>query len=227
MNRLESKNVIRSFRTGDRTIDVLKGVTLGFLPGETVAVMGPSGAGKSTFLYMLGLIDSPTSGEILFQGKRIDNMSSRQKAHFRNRHIGFIFQSFYLLPELNCLQNVSLPAFIKDKKNFWEREEIYKKARIMLDKVGLGHRLLHKPNELSGGEMQRVAICRSLINEPEIILADEPTGNLDSENAKIVSGVLFSLCREMKKILVLATHNENLALRADKIVKLVDGHVVK
>ncbi|MBN1522610.1 MAG: ABC transporter ATP-binding protein [Candidatus Aureabacteria bacterium] len=223
---LRADNVSKKFSMGGKTVDALSRVNLSVFSGQYVSIVGPSGAGKSTLLYLLGLIDSASEGQILFKGKVISDLSPRRKARFRGDHIGFVFQSFYLLPELNCLQNVAIPSFIQDPKKFWKRKEIYKKARIMLHKVGLGDRLIHKPAEMSGGEMQRVAICRSLMNGPSIILADEPTGNLDSKNSEVVADLLFSLCREEGKALVLATHNENLARRADKIVKLIDGKIV-
>ncbi len=222
---LETQNVCKRFQMGDKWINALQNINLCFQQGESVSIMGPSGAGKSTLLYLLGFIDTLSSGRILFKGQDISAYSSRAKARFRSQHIGFIFQSFYLLPELNCLQNVTLPAFIQDPKKFWKRREIEKKARNMLSKVGLDERITHKPAQLSGGEMQRVAICRSLMNDPGIILADEPTGNLDSANSRIIADLLFSLSRE--RTLIVATHNEVLAQRADKIIQLIDGQFVK
>jgi len=223
---IRTENVSKVFIMGAKKIHALSGVSLTFKKGVAVSIMGPSGAGKSTLLYILGLIDTLTEGKIIYNGEVVSNLSSRKKAKFRCEHIGFVFQSFYLLPELNCLENVAIPVFIKDSKNFWKKKEIFKKARIMLEKVGLEERLYHKPSELSGGEMQRVAICRSLMNNPSVILADEPTGNLDSKNSKVVADLLLSLCYKEGKTLILATHNENLARRADKIVKLIDGKVV-
>jgi len=225
-NVLAAKKLSKVFSMGGKSITALDDVSLSFSGGEAVSIMGPSGAGKSTLLYLLGLIDTPNSGKITLMGQEATSLSSRRKSRFRSLYIGFVFQSFYLLPELNCLQNVCLPAFIRDKKNFWNKQEVQKKARIMLEKVGLSERIMHKPTELSGGEMQRVAICRSLINDPPVILADEPTGNLDTKNSDIVADILYSLSREKKKTLIIATHNEKLAGRADKIVKLVDGKVV-
>jgi len=213
---LIAKNLSKTFTLGGKSIVALKDVSLTFKGGESVSIMGPSGAGKSTLLYLLGLIDTSSAGKITLMGQDATDISSRRKSKFRSLYVGFVFQSFYLLPELNCLQNVCLPAFIRDKKNFWN----------MLEKVGMSERIMHKPTELSGGEMQRVAICRSLINDPPVVLADEPTGNLDSKNSEIVADILFSISREKNKTLIIATHNETLAGRADKIVKLVDGRIL-
>jgi lipoprotein-releasing system ATP-binding protein len=224
---LHVENVTKRYLMGGKWLDALNGVTLSFSRGEIVCVIGPSGAGKSTLLHLLGLIDTPSSGHIMFEDRKINALSSREKAAFRSEHLGFIFQSFYLLPELNCLQNVCLPAFIKDRKSFWKKEKVITKARNMLERVGLKERLGHKPSELSGGEMQRAAICRSLINDPTMVLADEPTGNLDSKNSDIVADLLLSLARDNNTTLIIATHNETLARRADKIVKLVDGKVTE
>jgi len=223
---LIAKNLSKTFTLGGKSIVALKDVSLTFKEGESVSIMGPSGAGKSTLLYLLGLIDTSSAGKITLMGQDATDISSRRKSKFRSLYVGFVFQSFYLLPELNCLQNVCLPAFIRDKKNFWNKQEVHKKARIMLEKVGMSERIMHKPTELSGGEMQRVAICRSLINDPPVVLADEPTGNLDSKNSEIVADLLFSISREKNKTLIIATHNETLAGRADKIVKLVDGRIL-
>jgi len=224
---LTAKNIVKKYKTGKTEFEVLKDVSLSVKKGEILTIVGPSGAGKTTLLYILGLLEKPEKGEVILDGNKVSLLKESEKAKIRAKKIGFVFQSFYLLPELNCLQNVALPAFVLNPSNFWKRAAIYDKAKKLLENVGMLERINHKPSQLSGGEMQRVAICRSLINDPDIILADEPTGNLDSKNSEIVVSILFSICKENKKALILVSHNETLAQRADKIVKLVDGKITE
>jgi lipoprotein-releasing system ATP-binding protein len=225
---LRAERVTKSYRLGRREIPVLRGVDLSVEEGEMVALLGASGAGKSTLLHVLGLLDPPTSGQVSFNGKPTGSLSARGRAALRHREIGFIFQFYHLIPELSALQNVMLgQMMLRGPLSYWrERRMIRVRALALLTEVGLGERLLHRPAELSGGEKQRVAIARALIAEPRVILADEPTGNLDSQTADEVLEILFRINRERRIAFVLVTHNEELARRCDRIVRLKDGVVV-
>jgi lipoprotein-releasing system ATP-binding protein len=207
---------------------VLRGVDFAVEAGEMVALLGASGAGKSTLLHVLGLLDAPTSGEVLFDGKPVHDLSLRAKAKLRHQAIGFVFQFYHLIPELTALQNVLLgEMMLRGPMTYWsERIGIRARAMALLTEVGLGQRLDHRPAELSGGEKQRVAIARALIAQPRVILADEPTGNLDSATADGVLQLLFRINRERGIAFVLVTHNEELAARCDRIVRLRDGKVL-
>ena len=189
------------------------------MQNEIITIYGPSGAGKSTLLHLVSLIDEPTSGKIYFDETDTSKLSDKEKANFRKNKIGFIFQFHHLLPEFSAIENIMLPAMI----NGLSKKKSFEKAKIFLDKLGLADRQNHKPNELSGGEQQRIAIARALINSPEIILADEPTGNLDSDNSKIVQDLLFSLQKELKFSLVIVTHNMEIINSANKLVMMRDG----
>jgi ABC-type lipoprotein export system ATPase subunit len=202
---------------------VLKGIDLNIKNNEFLAIQGPSGAGKSTLLHILGGLDCPTRGEALFEGVNIYNLSESERALFRNRKIGFVFQFYHLLPELSALENVFLPRLLK---SWWEKTEAADYARSLLGNLGLMGRLHHRPNELSGGEQQRVAIARAMINEPEVLLCDEPTGNLDSENGKNILNLLKKINREGKATVVLVTHDKDIAAVADRVVYLKDGVLV-
>jgi len=206
-------------------VEVLKGVDVHIKKGEIVAIVGPSGAGKTTLLQILGTLDKPEATEdfnLSLNAISLQNLSDKELSSFRNKHIGFIFQFHQLLPEFTALENVCIPAFIGKKS----KKETEKRAKEILDFLGLSHRMNHKPNELSGGEQQRVAVARALINNPAVILADEPSGNLDSESAKNLHELFFKLRDEYGQTFVLVTHNEELAGMADRKLIMKDGVIV-
>ncbi|MBP6672745.1 MAG: ABC transporter ATP-binding protein [Bacteroidetes bacterium] len=220
---LEAKNIKKWYDTGDRSrLEVLKGISLSFDQGEVVAVIGQSGAGKSTLVHLLGLLDKPSEGEILFNGKNITQYSDEQISRVRNENIGFVFQFHHLLPEFSALENVLMPSFIAGKSG----KEQYERARVLLSDVGMTDRESHKPSELSGGEQQRVAVARALMNSPKIIFADEPSGNLDAHNAELLHDLLFSLREKHQQSFVIVTHNKDLAERTDRRITLSNGLIV-
>lgn len=215
---IETKNIHKSYGP----LEVLKGVNFKVNKGEILSIVGASGAGKTTFLQILGTLDRPDSGDIIFNGAYISEMSTREIARFRNKHIGFVFQFHNLLPEFSALENVCIPGFIGRRNS----SEVVEKARELLTHLGLSRRLDHKPSELSGGEQQRVAVARSLINDPDLILADEPSGNLDSENAKGLYNLFKELRNDFKQTFVIVTHNEEFAHLADRTITMKDGIIV-
>jgi ABC-type lipoprotein export system ATPase subunit len=219
---LAAKAVHKTYTLGRRSLEVLRGVDLDLHRGDFLALRGASGAGKSTLLHLLGGLDSPNSGEIWLGDRNLAALSRRELARVRNEHVGFIFQAYYLLPELDALENVCLPARMA-RKPFGPTLE---RGRELLARVGLRDRVEHKPYELSGGEQQRVAIARALINEPGIILADEPTGNLDSHTGADIIDLLCTLREEKRTTLVMATHDATLAARAARTLLVVDGRIV-
>jgi lipoprotein-releasing system ATP-binding protein len=198
---------------------VLKGVDVNIRKGEIVSIVGPSGSGKSTLLHILGTLDEPGKGEVSLQGKKITELKGRQLAAFRNRHIGFVFQFHHLLPEFSALENVCIPGWIAGRK----KKEVEEQAGELLNTLGVGHRLENKPNALSGGEQQRVAVARALINNPDIVFADEPTGNLDTANAKELHQLFFDLRDRLKQTFLIVTHNEELARMSDRVLHMKDG----
>lgn len=200
---------------------VLKGVDLSLKQGEIVSIVGPSGSGKSTLLHILGTLDRPDKGDILLQDQLLNSLNRKQIAAFRNRHIGFVFQFHHLLPEFSALENVCIPGWIA-KRN---KKEVTSRARQLLVTLGLGERLENKPAALSGGEQQRVAVARALINEPRIIFADEPTGNLDSANARDLHQLFFDLRKEFNQTFLIVTHNEELAQMSDRVLHMKDGRI--
>lgn len=202
-------------------LEVLKGINLSVKKGEMVGVVGASGAGKSTLLHILGTLDRPSDGKIYFEGVDLFSLTGKQLASFRNKRIGFIFQFHHLLPEFSALENVMLPAFIAGA----DKTDTENKAKELLDEVGLKDRLKHKPGELSGGEQQRVALARALINGPDLVLADEPTGNLDSKTSNSMHELLNRINEERNQTFVIVTHNSNLAKRMERVVHLIDGRV--
>jgi len=218
---LAARNVHKTYLLGKRSLEVLGGVDLELVQGEFLALRGASGAGKSTLLHLLGGLDAPNKGEIWLAQRNLAKLSRRELARVRNQEIGFIFQAYYLLPELDALENVCLPARMARTN----AEKAETRGRELLERVGLKDRLDHKPYELSGGEQQRVAIARALINEPDVILADEPTGNLDSHTGEEIIELLVSLRQEKQTTLVIATHDAKVAARAPKIIELVDGQI--
>lgn len=219
MALLEAKGLKRNFGT----LEVLKGIDLEIEVGEVVSVTGPSGAGKSTLLYILGTLDDPNSGSIKINNTDIQNLKGKNLANFRNRHMGFVFQFHNLLPELTALENICLPAWIGGKSN----DATMKKAKELLAFLELKDRDNHLPSRLSGGEQQRVAVARALINQPDIVFADEPSGNLDSTNAKNLHQLFFELRKEFGQTFVIVTHNPELASMADREVKLADGKILE
>jgi predicted ABC-type transport system involved in lysophospholipase L1 biosynthesis ATPase subunit len=218
---LEARDVGKTYRMGRGTLSVLRGVTLAVARGEFVALRGASGAGKSTLLHLLGGLDHVSAGSIHFAGQEISRFSANQLASWRNLKVGLVFQAYHLLPELNALENVCLPGRMA-RRPMAECEDT---ARELLKRVGLEKRMTHRPTELSGGEQQRVALARALVNHPEVILADEPTGNLDSHTGGEILELLLSLRAERQTTLVIATHDASLAARAPRVVQLVDGEI--
>ncbi len=219
---LEARDVVKSYPTGKSELIVLRGVNFRAGRGEFVAMRGASGAGKSTLLHLLGGLDKPNRGEILFDGKIVSQLSNPALAHLRNVKMGFVFQAYHLFPELNALENVCLPARMARVPT----REAAERGRALLARVGLGKRMDHRPTELSGGEQQRVAIARALINNPEVILADEPTGNLDSHTGDEIIELLLTLRAERQTTLIIATHSAELAARAPRVIQMLDGQVV-
>ena len=218
---LSARAVTKSYAMGKRRLEVLRGVSLEVLRGEFLALRGASGAGKSTLLHLFGGLDTPNAGEVWFNGQNLTAMGAGGLTELRNRKVGFIFQAYHLLPELDALENVCLPARIARVPS----AQAAQRGRTLLARVGLGERMDHKPYELSGGEQQRVAIARALINEPELILADEPTGNLDSHTGGEIIEALLQLRAEQQTTLIIATHDASLAARAPRVIELVDGQI--
>jgi lipoprotein-releasing system ATP-binding protein len=218
---LSAKNAGKTYMLGKRELEVLRGINLDIERGDFVALRGASGAGKSTLLHLMGGLDFPEPGEIWSRGRSLSSLSRDELARWRNREVGFIFQAYYLLPELDALENVCLPARMARTAS----GQAEKRGRELLARVGLEERMEHKPYELSGGEQQRVAIARALINEPDLILADEPTGNLDSHTGQEIIDLLCSLRDERKMTLVMATHDSTVAARAARAIHLVDGQI--
>ncbi len=212
-------NLIKNFDQ----LHVLKGITLDVKKGEIVSVVGPSGAGKTTMLQIIGTLMKPDSGEIHINNEDITQLKAKKLAQFRNRNIGFVFQFHNLLPEFTALENICIPAFIAGQKS---KKEIIEDARKLMQFLNLEQRAEHKPGEMSGGEQQRVAVARALINKPAIVLADEPSGNLDTENKQALHKLFFSLRNEYQQTFVIVTHNDDLAQMSDRIIRLVDGMVV-
>lgn len=215
---IEAKNIVK--RYGE--LEVLRDVTVSIGDGEIVAIVGPSGAGKTTLLQIIGTLDSPQSGQVLYDGTDVLKLSQREMARFRNRNIGFVFQFHQLLPEFTTLENVAIPALIGGDK----KSDAYDRARHLLDHLGLSNRLEHKPAQLSGGERQRVAVARALINNPKVILADEPSGSLDTQNKQELHKLFFDLRDEFKQTFVIVTHDESLAANVDRVLHMRDGLII-
>ena len=224
---LQVRGVRKSYRSGGGTLEVLRGVDFEVEPGGFVAIVGQSGSGKSTLLHLMGLLDAPDSGEVHLGGQRIDSLSAARRDRIRNTDIGMVFQAYHLLPELDALENVLAPLFVRYSVGQWlrQRADARRAARGLLERFGLGGRLHHKPRQLSGGEMQRVAIARALVARPRVLLADEPTGNLDEASGTGILDTLCELNREDGLSIVLVTHDAAIARRADRIVRLAAGRV--
>lgn len=216
---IKAKNIHKSFDT----LEVLKGVDIEVKKGEIVSIVGPSGAGKTTLLQILGTLDRPDNGEIEVDGINFSQLSEKDLAIFRNRHIGFIFQFHQLLPEFTALENVMIPALIAGN----DAKTANKKSKELIDYLGLTNRLGHKPSELSGGEKQRIAVARALINQPSLILADEPSGSLDSKNRDELHRLLFDLRDKFGLTLVIVTHDKELAMLSDRVIEMKDGKIIK
>ena len=220
MNIIEANNLRKSYQDGTDTV-ALKDVSFTVRKGEFVAIMGPSGSGKSTLLHLLGLLDIPTKGNYVFNGKNTSSYTSNELADLRNREIGFVFQSFNLLPRTSVFDNVRLPlVYSRIPESEWDKRSVE-----AVESVGLGHRMFHQPSELSGGEKQRVAIARALVTDPEVIFADEPTGNLDSKSGKNVMAIIQNLNQKKGKTIVLITHETSTAEHAERIINLLDGEI--
>lgn len=224
---LSAHGLRKSYRKGKNEVPVLHGVDLEIQRGEMLSIVGASGSGKSTLLHLLGLLDGPDKGLVVLDDNRIDNLPDAKRDELRNRTFGFIFQFYHLLPELTALENVLTPQLIRHSWLSYRREKAKLRAKAIgvLEQVGLGHRLSHKPSELSGGEMQRAAIARALAGDPEIILADEPTGNLDASTGQGVLDLLRDLNRERGLTMIVVTHDLNIAQQTDRVVRLVQGRI--
>jgi lipoprotein-releasing system ATP-binding protein len=216
---LEAKNITKVYRSGPETIEVLTGLDFNLKEKEIVVIMGPSGVGKSTLLNIIGTLDKPTTGEVIIDGQSVFKYSEQKLSRFRNQHIGFIFQFHYLLPEFTALENVLIPGMIGGNDSKKDKERAIK----LLSDVGLAQRLHHRPNQLSGGEQQRVAVARALMNQPKMILADEPTGDLDPRNSQLMFELILNLNQKYDQSFVIVTHNEMLAEKADRVVHLLEG----
>jgi len=223
---LTAKNLTKSYHRDAVVVPVLRGVDLEVYDREFLSVIGASGSGKSTLLHLLGTLDTPDSGEVVLDGKRIDDLPGKDREQLRNRVFGYVFQFYHLLPELSALENVLMPGMIGNSVFGWlaGRREIKRRAHQLLEQVGLGHRLHHKPRELSGGEMQRAAIARALLNNPRILFADEPTGNLDESTGREIVALLRELNHDGLSI-VMVTHNLDLVAKTDRVVRLTAGRV--
>jgi lipoprotein-releasing system ATP-binding protein len=224
---LSAVGLHKAYRRNAESVQVLRGLDLEVHEGEFLSIVGSSGSGKSTLLHLLGTLDKPDEGGIFLEGRRIDNLPNSQRDQLRNRTFGYIFQFYHLLPELSALENVLMPQMISHSFfSWWGRKKALRRRAIeLMERVGLGHRLTHKPRELSGGEMQRAAIARALINQPRVLLADEPTGNLDRDNGAHVVQLLRNLNREEGLTIVMVTHNLELVQETDRVVKLDNGRL--
>ena len=216
---LECRNVVREFREGTSTLQVLRGVNLAIMPAERVAIIGASGSGKTTLLQIMGGLDEPTQGGVLINGAAMHGTTEAAKGELRNRYVGFVYQFQHLLPEFTAEEKVAMPLLIRRET----KSVAFAAARDLLGRVGLGERLTHKPGELSGGERQRAAVARALITRPQLVLADEPTGNLDSGNGEHVLGLMLELNQELQTSLVIVTHDHSIAARMDRVLVLEDG----
>jgi lipoprotein-releasing system ATP-binding protein len=226
---LKAQNIHKVYKEDGGTLHVLKGVDMEVAEGEIVTILGASGAGKSTLLHILGLLDTPTQGHVYFRGQDLQSLSPAQKALVRNKNFGFVFQFYHLLPELDAMENVLLPSMVMNSTLGWckRRNELKERAEKIIRSVDLWPRRKHKPKALSGGEKQRIAIARALMNEPDILFCDEPTGNLDSKTSDEVVTLLWNINKETGMAFVIVTHNPNLARKSGRVLQMVDGRLVK
>lgn len=223
---INAKNLIKDYRIGKSTLRVLNGVDLEIYMGEILIIIGPSGAGKSTLMHILGLLDTPTTGQVIYRGENLNRLSSRQQAERRNRHFGFVFQFYHLLPDFTALENVMMPRLISRGAPSHNSKANSEKAMEILSEVGLKERMSHRPDQLSGGERQRVAFARALVNEPEVLFCDEPTGNLDTKNAREIQDLILKLNALNNQTFIIVTHDENFARLGKRRVRIVDGRIV-
>ena len=221
---LQAINIHKTYSHAAKSLHVLRGINLTIDSGEVLSIVGPSGAGKSTLLHILGGLDKPSDGRVIFENQEIYGLNDKERANIRNRKIGFVFQFYHLLPEFSALENVMLPALIKN--DMAHRQEVEEQGLKLLGKVGLKQRASHKPYQLSGGEQQRVAIARSLINMPDVIFCDEPTGNLDSKSGEEIIGLLKNLNEENKQTFVIVTHDDHIANISKKVLHMRDGQLL-
>ena len=217
---LEAKNISKSFTDGKTTVEVIKDLSLQVKAGEFVSIVGSSGSGKSTLLHVLGGLDGPTQGQVFLNDKRFDTLGEAERGYLRNQHLGFVYQFHHLLPEFTALENVAMPLMLRAGTTYKQSKE---QAEYLLNRVGLSHRMTHKPGELSGGERQRVALARALVAKPELMLADEPTGNLDRKTAVKIFELLSELRSEFNMAMLIVTHDEQLAQAGDSILHMQDG----
>ncbi|HQU30737.1 MAG TPA: ABC transporter ATP-binding protein [Candidatus Brocadia sapporoensis] len=226
---LQAKDVFKEYANGERTVPVLRGINLAIKKGEIVVIVGASGAGKSTLLHILGILDTPTSGSVFYKGINLTQLSEKKQADMRNRVFGFVFQFYHLLPDFTALENILLPSLIGSR--FLRNETVTKNCReraiSLLERVGMRDRFTHKPSQLSGGERQRVAIIRALINNPELLLCDEPTGNLDTKTGHEIRELIWDVNKTMNQTVVIVTHDEEMAKNAGRVVRMVDGGIVE
>jgi len=217
---LDAQNIEKSFTDGKSTVDVIKGISLQIKAGEFVSIVGSSGSGKSTLLHILGGLDRPSAGQVMVNGRRFDNLSEAERGYVRNENLGFVYQFHHLLPEFTALENVAMPLMLRKSVKFKEAKQ---QAEYLLERVGLTHRLTHQPGELSGGERQRVALARAVVTKPKLMMADEPTGNLDRKTADKIFELLTELRSEFNMAMLIVTHDEQLAHSADRILHMRDG----
>jgi lipoprotein-releasing system ATP-binding protein len=225
---LRVENVIKDYPSGETMLRVLKGITLDIEESKITAIVGPSGAGKSTLLHILGFLDRPTEGDVIYRGQRLSQLNKVEQARTRNTRFGFVFQMYHLLPELTAHENALMPLMIRHSTGEWlgHRGNLNMKAAQLLERLGLGARLHHLPSQLSGGERQRVAIARALINDPDIVFCDEPTGNLDAATSREIQKLILDLSKETGKTFLIVTHDPSVAGMAQRQLRLVDGHFV-
>ncbi|BBO19141.1 ABC transporter ATP-binding protein [Candidatus Brocadia pituitae] len=226
---LQAKELVKEYKNGDRTVPVLRGINLTIEKGEIVVIVGASGAGKSTLLHILGILDTPTSGSVIYKETNLTELSAKKQAYMRNCIFGFVFQFYHLLPDFTALENVMLPRFIGHRflKGGVAMKGYTDRAISLLKQVGLGERVTHKPSQLSGGERQRVAIIRALINDPELLLCDEPTGNLDTKTGHEIRELIWEVNKRMNQTVVIVTHDEDMAKHAGRVVRIVDGSIME
>ncbi len=226
---LAARNLRKSYTMGRRAVEVLQGINLEAQRGEVVVIVGASGAGKSTLLHLLAGLDAPTGGEVMLDGELLFEKSAAERTRLRNERMGFVFQSYNLLPELDALENVCLPGLLgaRSRAEARSHKDLRERGMVLLKAVGLGERLEHRPSELSGGEQQRVAIARALINRPSLLLADEPTGNLDSKTGDSILDLLWRMRSEQNTTMVMVTHDEHIAKRGERVLEIKDGQITR
>lgn len=225
---LRVKDVIKDYKMQEGVLRILRGINLTVVKGEIIAIIGASGAGKSTLLHILGILDQPTSGAVFHDGINLNEINAKEQARKRNEIFGFIFQFYHLLPDFSTIENVLMPMLIGRgfSRKGLSKKSCNEKAEALLERVGLKDRINHRPDQLSGGERQRVAICRALINEPEVLLCDEPTGNLDSKNGMEIKELIWDINDRLKQTIIIVTHDEQIAKCAHRIIHIVDGKIV-